>query len=342
MTDKSAPHTLIKGGSREYRHPRPAHKPMKIVVLDAATLGEDLDLSPLSREGDVTVYPHTAPDEVRARVTGADVVILNKVKINEEQLPAEGAPRLICIAATGYDNINLNACRAHGVAVANVKGYSTDSVAQITVGLVLSLVSHLPAYCGAVADGSYTHGGVANRLTPAYHEVGGMTWGILGAGKIGSRVAAVAEAFGCRVLTCRRHPDDKSVDLATLLAESDVITIHTPLTPETRGLIGREQLAAMKDGVILVNMARGAVTDEAAVADAITSGKLGGFGCDVFSVEPFGEDHPFYALRNHPAVALTPHMSWGAVEARVRCLNEMILNMRAFMNGEIRNRVDLA
>jgi glycerate dehydrogenase len=143
------------------------------------------------------------------------------------------------------------------------------------------------------------------------------------------------------VLTNRRHPDGVSVDLETLLRESDIVTIHTPLTSETRGLIGEAEIAMMKDGVILVNMARGAVTDEAAVAEAVKSGKIGALGCDVYSVEPFPESHPFYPIRDRENVLLTPHMSWGAYEARARCLDEMILNMRAFFAGEERNRVDL-
>lgn len=315
---------------------------MKIVVLDAATLGNDLDLSPLQREGDVTVYAHSAPDEVRGRIADADAVILNKVRIGEGQMPDAGhEPGIICIAATGFDNVDLTVCRAHGVAVANVKGYSTDSVAQVTVGLVLSLVSHLPAYCAVTRNGDYTRGGTANRLVPVYHEIAGMTWGVLGAGKIGSRVADVASALGCRVLTCRRHPDGQSVDLDTLLRESDIITIHTPLNESTRGLIGRDALAAMKPGVVLVNMARGAVTDERAVADAVLAGHIGGFGADVYSVEPYPETHPFVEIAGMDNVLLTPHMSWGAAEARARCLDEMILNMKAFLRGEIRNRVDL-
>lgn len=314
---------------------------MKITVLDAATLGDDLDLSPLYREGDVTVYRYTPPDKVRERLTGTDTVILNKIRIGEDQLPPVGeGPSLLCIAATGFDNIDLAACRAHGVAVANVRGYSTDSVAQVTVGLVLSLVCHLPAYCRTVADGTYTQSGTANCLIPAYHELAGMTWGVWGAGKIGTRVAEIARAFGCRVLTCRLHPDGESVDPDTLLRSSDILTVHTPLTPQTRGMIAAPALALMKPGAILVNMARGAVTDETAVAGAILSGKLGGFGTDVYSTEPLGEDHPFFALRNHPHVCLTPHMSWGAVEARERCLAEIIQNMRAFAAGEKRNRLD--
>ena len=314
----------------------------RIVVLDAATLGDDLCLAPLEAEGEVVVYRTSPPDTVKERITGADAVILNKVKIGEAQLPdGEAAPKIICIAATGYDNIDLEACRRHGVGVANVKGYSSDSVAQVTVGLALNLVCRLPAYCKATADGSYTNGGNANLLTPVYHEVAGMTWGVVGAGRIGSRVADVARAFGCRVLTNRRTPDGVSVDLETLLRESDIVTVHTPLTAETRGLIGERELSMMKDGAILVNMARGAVTDEAAVAAAVVSGKLGGLGCDVYSTEPFPESHPYYAIRDRENVLLTPHMSWGAYEARARCLEEMILNMRACFAGELRNRVDL-
>ena len=313
----------------------------KIVVLDAGTLGEDLSLLPLEAEGEVVVYAASAPEAVRERITGADAVILNKVKIGEDQLPAEGAPGIMCVAATGFDNIDLEACRKHGVAVANVRGYSSDSVAQVTVGLVLSLITHLPAYCKATADGSYTRGGNANMLVPAYHEIAGMTWGVVGAGKIGSRVADVARALGCRVLTNRRHPDGVSVDLETLLRESDIVTVHTPLTPETRGLIGEREIAVMKDGVILVNMARGAVTDEAAVAAAVEAGKIGALGCDVYSTEPFPESHPYYAIRDRENVLLTPHMSWGAYEARARCLSEMILNMEAFFVGNERNRVDI-
>ncbi len=313
----------------------------RIVVLDADTLGEDLPLEPLMAEGEVTVYRSSASTVVRERIAGADVVVLNKVRMGAAQLPdSDAAPRLICVAATGYDNIDMDACRRRGIAVTNVRGYSSESVTQVTVGLVLNLVSHLPAYMASVTDGRYTREGNANRLVPPYHEIAGMTWGIVGAGRIGSRVADVARALGCRVLTNRRHPDGTSVSLEALLSASDIVTLHTPLTDETRGLIGEGELAMMKDGVILVNMARGAVTDEQAVAEALRTGKLGGLGADVYSTEPMSETHPFYALRERDNVCLTPHMSWGAYEARIRCLNEMILNMRAYFAGQRRNRVD--
>ena len=314
---------------------------MKIHVLDAATLGEDLDLSPLQAVGEVTLWQTTPPELVTERLAGADVAVINKIKIHQGNLPqGEACPRLICLCATGYDNVNLSDCRERGVGVANVVGYSSDSVAQVTVGLVLSLLCHLPAYLASTQDGSYTRGGVANRLIPPYHEIAGMTWGVVGAGKIGGRVADVARALGCRVLTCRANPDGQSVDLATVLREADIVTLHTPLTDKTRGMIGREEVAAMKDGVILVNMARGAVTDEAALAEGVLSGKIGGLGADVFSVEPFPEEHPFYAMKDHPNVALTPHMSWGAVESRERCLAEVVKNIAAFAMGQSRNRVD--
>ena len=314
---------------------------MKIHILDAATLGDDLDLSPLGECGEVQIWPSTPPELVTERMSGADVVVVNKIKIHQGNLPVgDACPKLICLCATGYDNVNLTDCRTRGIGVANVVGYSSDSVAQVTVGLVLSLLCHLPAYLQNTASGDYTSGGCANCLTPTYHEIAGMTWGVVGAGRIGQRVAEVAKALGCRVLTCRRTPDENSVDLDTLLKSSDIVTLHTPLTPETRGMIDQHALSQMKRGSILVNMARGAVTNESALADAILTGHLGGLGADVFSVEPFGEDHPFNRIKHLPNVALTPHMSWGAFEARVRCLSEVVKNIQAFEKGERRCRVD--
>lgn len=314
---------------------------LHIVVLDAATLGDDLDLRPLSSLGEVTVWPHTPAELVKERISGADVVILNKIKMHAGVFPeGDACPRLFCVSATGFDNICLDDCRTRGIGVANVRGYSSESVAQVTVAMVLSLLIHLPAYTASVTDGTYTHGGCANRLVPAYREICGQTWGIVGAGKIGSRVADVARALGCRVLTFRRHPDGDNVDLDTLCRESDIITVHCPLTDETRGFIGERELSLMKDTAILVNMARGAVTDEAAIARAVADGRLGGFGADVFSREPFGEDHPFWSIRCLDNVCLTPHMSWGALEARERCLSEMMENIRSFVDGGRRNRLD--
>ena len=179
--------------------------------------------------------------------------------------------------------------------------------------------------------------GVANKLVPVYHELAGKTWGIIGCGNIGRQVAKVAEAFGCRVIASRRSG---GATVEEVCRESDIITIHTPLNDSTRGLISREMIALMKKDIIIANAARGAVTDERAIADAIKEGRIGAFGSDVFSVEPFGEDHPFYRLRERDDVCFTPHMAWGSIEARERCLSEIILNIEAFLRNERRNRLD--
>ncbi len=315
---------------------------MKIVVMDAATLGADLDLSPLETLGELTVWSATPPEEVTRRLAEAEVAVINKVKLNGENLSGCKRLKLICLAATGYDNVDTAWCRGAGVAVCNVAGYSTDSVAQLTAAMALYLVSRLGSYMGAVKDGSYTHGPTANLLTPVYHELRGMTWGVAGYGRIGKRVAQIASALGCRVLAWRRSPatGEPCTDLDTLCRESDVLSVHLPLTAETRGLFSAEKLALMKTDCIFINVARGAVADEGALAAAVAEGRLGGLGVDVYSREPFPEEHPFYAIRNLPNVCLTPHMAWGALETRQRCLAEIMENIRAFRRGEKRCRVE--
>ena len=316
---------------------------MKITVLDSETLGVDLDLSPLFEVMETEIYKNTDPEEVASRIVESDVVIINKVKLNEVNLANAKNLKLICLAATGYDNVDVAYCKKVGIGVCNVVGYSTQSVAQITVATVLSLVSHLHEHSETVRSGCYSASGVANSLTPVYHEIAGKTWGIVGYGNIGKQVARVAEALGCKVIYTRQTPDENAacVSLPTLCAESDIITVHTPLSDSTRGLISADMIALMKNDAVIVNEARGAVTDEAAIAKAVKEGRIGAFGCDVFSVEPFGTDHPFYDIKELSNVCLTPHMAWGAYESRVRCLNEIVLNIKAFFNGEIRCRVDL-
>ena len=315
---------------------------LNICVLDAATLGEDLDLSVLSRVGQVKVYATTAPEEVAERLVDCDIVLINKIRLGAQNLKWATRLKLICVAATGYDNIDVEYCRTHGIGVSNVVGYSTNNVAQLTVAMALSLITHLPAYNRITADGSYTRGGVANCLTPAYHEIAGKTWGVLGYGNIGGAVGRIASAMGCRVLAYKRTPVEgvACVDLETICRESDILSIHLPLSDATRGILDAEHIAMLKSGAIVINVARGAVTDEAALAEALVSGQLGGLGVDVYSTEPFPESHPFYALRERENVCLTPHMAWGSIEARQRCLGEIVLNMEAFLRGERRNRLD--
>lgn len=315
---------------------------LNISVLDAATLGDDLDLSPLRAVGQLTVYRTSTPEQVIDRIADCDAVLINKIRLGAHNLPHAKHLRLICVAATGYDNIDIDYCRAHGIAVCNVVGYSTNNVAQLTVAMALSLYTHLPAFTAHTRSGDYTRGGVANCLVPPYHEIAGKTWGIAGFGNIGSAVGRIAGALGCRVLAYKRTPTDEvtCVDFDTLCRESDILSLHLPLHDGTRGLLDARHIAMLPRGAIVINVARGAVADEAALADALESGHLAGLGIDVYATEPFSEQHPFYRLREREDVCFTPHMAWGSIEARTRCLHEIVLNMEAFLRGERRNRLD--
>ena len=315
---------------------------MKIVVLDAATLGADLDISPLYQVGQVTVYENTAPTEVAGRIADQEVIVSNKIRLNAENLKDAKKLKLICLAATGYDCVDTAYCRENGIGVCNVPGYSTHSVAQLAVTMALSLRTHLIPYRNFVHSGAYSRSGVANRLEPVWYELYGKTWGVVGGGNIGQEVAKIAQALGCKVLMCRRKPDPnfETVDIDTLCRESDIISVHVALTEETRGMIGKKQIEQMKPDAVLINVARGAVTDEAALTEAVLEGRLGGLGVDVYTEEPFGKDHPFQAILDRPNVCLTPHMAWGASEARNRCIAVVAENIRAFSNGVRMNRVE--
>ena len=314
---------------------------MKIVFLDALTIGRDIDLSLYKRFGELIVYNTTTQEEFADHVADSDVIIVNKLKVGRNNLPSCKNVKLVCVTATGYDNIDTDYCREHGIAVCNVVGYSTQNVAQLTVAMVLSLVCRLTEYNRSVYDKTYTNGGVANILTPVYHEIYGKTWGIVGYGNIGKQVGNVARALGCNIKVYKRTPTDgvDCVDIDSLCRESDIITVHTPLNDGTRGLINRERIAMMKQDAILINVARGAVCDEDAIADAILEGKLGGVGIDVYSKEPFDHGHPMARIAGRDNVILTPHMAWGSYEARVRCCEEIARNIESFIAGEKRNRI---
>lgn len=316
---------------------------MKIGILDAGTLGEDLSLDIFTSTWPCDIFKKTGNEELCERIAPYDAVIVNKIRLTEEVLSSAPKLKLICVAATGYDNIDVGYCKTHNIAVCNVKGYSSHSVAQLTVSAVLSMAMHLTEYTEYVRSGEYSKSGVANRLTPTYHELSGKTWGIIGYGNIGREVSGIAEAFGCRVVYTRKTPDHTPacLSLDELLRTSDIVTIHVPLTPDTRGLIGAHEFSVMKSDAILFNAARGAVIDEEAAAQTIENNGIGAFGTDVYSEEPFSEDHPLYRVRDRHNVLLTPHMAWGAYEARVRCLSEMVENIKAFESGKIRNRVDM-
>ena len=314
---------------------------MKITVLDRFSMGNDIDFNKLSEYGELEIYEKTSSGELEERVSSSDIIILNKVKITAEILKNSPKLKLICVFATGYDNIDIKAAAAYGVAVCNVPAYSTESVTLYTVATVLALVTHLKEYNRYVRNGEYTESGIPNKLNPPYHELKGMVWGIIGCGNIGSRVADVAKVLGADVIVNKRTPSEqyRTVDLNTLLKESDIITIHCPLTDATRKMINKNSLNLMRKSVVLVNEARGAVVDESAVAEAVLSGKIGAFGCDVYSEEPFGREHPYNKIKELDNVILTPHSAWAAYESRERCLDIISDNISSFLNGGKLNRI---
>ena len=315
---------------------------MKIVFLDAATIGDDLTYEIFEEIGEVVVYPTTSENEFEDHVQGADVAVINKLKLNASNLPLAPDLKLICLAATGFDNVDLQYCRKAGIGVCNVVGYSTQSVAQLTLSMALSLYTNLEQYTSFVRSGEYTKGGLANRLTPVYHEIAGRTWGIVGYGNIGRQVARVAEAMGCHVLAYKRNPvkDAACVDFDTICQKSDILSLHVPLNNETRNLLDKEHIAMLKKDTVVINVARGAVADEEELANAILEERIGGLGVDVYSKEPFDTEHPFNKIKHLPNVLLTPHMAWGGYETRVRLLKEIKENIISFYAGQKRCRVE--
>ena len=315
---------------------------MKIVFLDAATIGEDLTYESFEELGEVVVYSTTNEENFLEHTKGADVLVINKVKLNETNLSKAPGVKLICLAATGFDNVDLNYCRKAGIGVCNVVGYSTQSVSQLTLSMALSLYTNLGQFTDFVRSGEYTKNGLANRLTPVYHEIAGKTWGIVGYGNIGKQVARVAEALGCRILVYKRTPTEsvECVDFDTICQKSDILSLHVPLNEQTKNLLDKDHIAMLKKDAIVINVARGAVTDEDALANAILTGKIAGLGVDVYSKEPFDKDHSFNKIKHLPNVLLTPHMAWGGYETRVRLLGEIKENIIYFCNGKNRCRVD--
>lgn len=314
---------------------------MKLVVLDAATLGADICLSQWEKFGSLNIYQTTPKDLIFERLKDCDIAILNKIVIDKALLEKLPKLKLICITATGFDNIDIDACKHTGVTVCNVMGYSTHSVAQVTVTLALSLMTRLSEYTEYVRSGEYTKSGVQNKLEPVYHELYGKTWGIVGLGNIGNQVAAVAKAMGCNVVCHKRTPDAEipTLPVDELCKISDIISVHLPLTESTKHIIGKNQLTLMKKDAILINVARGAVVDEAAVVEKIEKGDLGGFGTDVYIPEPLSKESPLWRVLDRKNVLATPHMAWGAFESRMRCINEITKNIEAFLEGAPRNKI---
>ena len=309
------------------------------VFLDRDSLDcGDLDFNGIDRIlPDLRYYPATAPDQVAARIAEAEVVISNKVVLDAAVLHHAPRLRLICIAATGLNNVDLAAATSRGVTVCNCRGYGTAAVVQHVFALLLALVTRLSDYQRAVRDGRWRQASQFCLLDFPIRELAGKTLGIVGHGELGRGVARVAEAFGMRVLIAQRpgaveEEQEGRVPLSILLPQVDVLSLHCPLTPETRGLIGAWELALMRRDAILINTARGGLVDEALLADALRQGALGGAGVDVLSLEPPVAGNPLLAP-DIPNLIVTPHCAWGSRESRQRLVGQLAENIAGFLNG---------
>lgn len=308
---------------------------MKIVFLDADTMGE-VSFAPLEQYGEFVSYGRSTPEEALERVSDCDIMIVNKVRVTPELIDAAPSLKLICEAATGVNNIDLEYAASKGIPVKNAAGYSTDSVVQATFMHLLSLAGNAPYFDDAVKSGRYSAGGIFTDTSRNWMELSGKTIGIIGMGAIGSKVARVAEAFGMRVCYystsgtshCKDYP---SLPIDLLLSESDVVSIHAPLNERTAGLIGKEHLEMMKPSAYLLNLGRGGIVDEAALAEAVDSGVIAGAAIDVFSVEPLPSDSPLMHVSHPERLRLAPHVAWASVEARDRLMSMIADNIRDFI-----------
>lgn len=300
---------------------------MKIVFLDAYSVGE-VDVTPISHLGEYIQYETTLPEQVVERCADADVVITNKVKLMQPELEALPDLKLICIAATGMNNVDLGFAAKKGIAVKNVAGYSTDSVAELTFTLVLGLIHQTVYYDRYVKSGEYGKSGLFTHHGRPFFEIKGKKWGVIGMGSIGSRVADIASVLGATV--SYYSTSGKNLDagyahnhLDQLLAESDIISVHAPLNDRTHNLINYERLCRMKQGAYLINVGRGGIVNEADLVRALRENRLAGAGLDVFEQEPLAADHPLLADDIKEKLLLTPHVAWASVEARQRLVNAM-------------------
>lgn len=315
---------------------------MKIVIMDGHALNPgDLSWDFLKEFGTVTYYDRTIGQALTIeRIGNADIILLNKTPITDSILAACPNLKLICILATGYNVVDCGAAARRGIPVCNVPGYGTASVAQFTFALLLELCCHVGLHSQSVHTGEWTTSPDFCYWKTPQMELAGKTMGIIGFGSIGRAVGKIAEALGMRVLAYSRNRRGEAnyVDLHTLLAQSDVVSLHCPLFPETKHIINADALTLMKDGAILLNTARGPLIDEAAVADALRSGKLRGAAMDVVDNEPIPADSP---LLSAPNCIITPHMAWAPIEARQRILDITVENIRGFLEGRPTNVVNI-
>lgn len=311
---------------------------MNIVFLDADTIGADMDLSGFERLGSVTRYGNTTPEQAPARVRDADVLIVNKVEVNEATVGTASHLKLVCVSATGTNNLDQEFLERRGIAWRNVAGYSTENVAQHTFALLFALLEKLSYYDDYVKSGKYAESGMFTHFSKTFHELHGMTWGIIGLGAIGRRVADIAKVFGCRVIyysTSGNHQEEgyERADLDTLLAESDIVSVHAPLNENTLDLMDAQAFRKMKRSAIFLNVGRGPIVVEEDLAEALESGEIAAAGLDVLRQEPMTADHPLSRITDSTKLLITPHIAWASVEARTRLMEIVRSQVEAFFAG---------
>jgi len=305
---------------------------MKIVLLDAKTFG-DTDLTAFNALGEIEVHQTTSPDQTQERIQNAEVIVTNKVVITEEFMQSAKSLKLICIAATGMNNVDLSAAKELGIEVKNVAGYSTDSVIQHTFSMLFYLLGNSRYYDESVKDGSYSRSGLFTDVSRSFFEIKGKKWGIIGLGNIGHGVASIASSFGAQVVYystsgVKRSEPYEAVSLGELLSSCDIITIHAPLNEKTENLLDYEQLLTCKDGAVVLNLGRGGIVNEEALARIIDEKKIS-FGLDVLSKEPMRENHTLLSVKNADRLYITPHIAWASVEARKTLIASIVTNIKS-------------
>lgn len=308
---------------------------MKIVFLDAKTIGDDIDLSAYDTLGEVVKYSFSQPEEVPERAADADVLIVNKIRIDEAAVGRADHLKLVCVTATGTNNLDKDYLERRGIAWRNVADYSTQSVAQHTFAMLFFLLEKLRYYDDYVKEGRYINDTVFTHFAEHFYELKGKTWGIIGLGNIGRQVAAIAEAFGAEVIYTSPSgsaPQEgyHQVDLDTLLAESDIISVHAPLNQYTENLINKNTLKKMKKNCIFLNLGRGPIVNEQDLADALMQGEIAAAGLDVLCQEPMSSGNPLMAIKDSRKLFITPHIGWASVESRTRLMDIIFHQIKEF------------
>lgn len=318
---------------------------MKICVLDAQTVGRDIDLTLLNECGELILYDLTSPEEVAERIKEVEVIITNKVVLNEDNLKDASHLKMIGLLATGYNNIDIDYAKKRGIAVANVAGYSTESVAQHTFAMLFYLMEHLNQYDNYVKSKAYAESEIFTYIAWPFQELRGKRLGIIGLGEIGKAVARIATAFGMEIVYYSTSGKNNSgigylrLELDKLLRTSDVVSIHAPYNEKTHHLLTYQELKKMKPSAYLINVGRGGIVVEEDLAKALNEGLLQGAGLDVLEKEPITKDNPLFNVEDKNKILITPHIAWASVEARRTLIQEVIANIHAYERKEMRNRI---